>query len=109
MHVFIDDERYPPNDGSHWVIVRDAPTAIKVIRANWERIDKISFDHDLGEPEAGTGYDVVTAIEQMVHDEQITMLPQMVVHSANPTGSARIQAVIGSIKRLAEQNGMPTP
>lgn len=46
--LFLDDERFPPEKGGPWAIVRSVEAAIAWVEANgWP--DRISFDNDLGE------------------------------------------------------------
>lgn len=44
--LFIDDERFPPNDGHEWVIVRTYDEAIAYMEANGCP-DYVSFDNDI--------------------------------------------------------------
>ena len=46
--LFLDDERFPPEDGNEWHIVRSVSEAIDWVRANgWP--DFVGFDNDLGD------------------------------------------------------------
>ena len=44
---FIDDERFPPEDGTEWIVLRSSADAIFEMNENGMP-DFISFDHDLG-------------------------------------------------------------
>lgn len=58
----------------------------------------VSFDHDLGPAEAGTGYDVAKWIEQQAY-ERGRPAPDWYVHSANPVGAANIHRAMLSAFR----------
>jgi hypothetical protein len=83
MKIYLDDERTPKSEG--WNIVRDAETAIKLLKSGV--VTEISLDHDLGTEL--TGYDVATAIEELVFFKKIKC-PKWNVHSANPVGQKNI-------------------
>jgi hypothetical protein len=46
LKLFLDDERFPPDDGSEWVIVRSAFEAM-LYCMDHGCPEFISFDHDL--------------------------------------------------------------
>lgn len=60
----------------------------------------ISLDHDLGDDERGTGYDVLLWIEEAVALRGFDP-PDMRVHSANSSARLKMEAAITSIHRLA--------
>jgi len=63
---------------------------------------EISLDHDLGDDERGTGYDVVLWIEEAVVTKGFKP-PLIKVHSANSSASAKMELGIDSIlKRCCE-------
>lgn len=45
--LFLDDERFPPNDGRQWIIVRTVPQAVRWIKTHGLP-EHLSFDNDLG-------------------------------------------------------------
>jgi hypothetical protein len=55
----------------------------------------ISFDHDLGHPDDGTGYEVACYIEARAFHAKI---PRLVwhVHSDNPVGRENIKRAMGN-------------
>lgn len=93
IRLWLDDERAAP-DG--WQHVRTASEAI--LRLLTGQVAEISLDHDLGEPSAGTGYDVACAIEKLAAEGRLPMLTWS-VHSANPVGRRKIQAALLSAER----------
>lgn len=103
MKLYIDDLRFPSDNS--WEIARNYNQAISQLSTN--KVTTISFDHDLGLDENGneakSGYDVANWLEEQIYYGLITTIPEMVVHSANPTGKKRIEQVIQSIYRIANK------
>ena len=95
MRVFLDDERTTP-DG--WVRVYWPSEAIALLQTG--EVEELSLDHDLGDDERGTGYDVVLWIEEAVALHQFKP-PKITVHSANSSAREKMLAGIRSIERLA--------
>ena len=91
MKVFLDDLRTEP-DG--WVRVFWPDQAIALLESGL--VTDISLDHDLGDDQRGTGYDVLLWIEEAVHLRDFVP-PRMQVHSANTSARLRMQAAIASI------------
>jgi hypothetical protein len=65
-------------------------------------VDEISLDHDLGDDERGTGYDVVRWIEEAVELRGFRP-PKIYVHSANSPARAKMEAGVLAIQRLARK------
>lgn len=59
MKVYLDDERQTPFG---WTRVFWPDEAIALLEAGV--VSEISLDHDLGDDECGTGYDVILWIEE---------------------------------------------
>lgn len=95
MKLFLDDERNPPDDS--WIVVRDARTAIHLLRHN--RFQELSLDHDLGTYQ--TGYDVCLFLEERAWIGQ-HIPPILRCHSQNPVGRNRILRAIGQIAKIKE-------
>lgn len=92
--LFLDDERFPPNDGMDWVIVRDYASATEFVMKNGGPLF-CSFDHDLGS--GPSGYDFVKWLVE--HDQNsiedgkgdvLTNEFNFYVHSQNPVGKENI-------------------
>ena len=94
MKVFLDDERDTPIG---WVRVYWPNEAIALIDAGG--VDEISLDHDLGDDERGTGYDVVLWIEEAVATRGFVP-PKVRVHSANSSARVKMDLGISNIERL---------
>jgi len=78
--------------------VRWPDEAIKLLQAG--AVTHLSLDHDLGDDQRGTGYDVLLWIEQEVFLHQFILPANITVHSANPAGRKRMFAAIDSILRM---------
>ncbi len=96
MRVYLDDERETP-DG--WVRVYWPDEAIVLLKEG--NVAEISLDHDLGDDERGTGYDVLLWIEEAVALEGFRP-PLMKVHSANSSARQKMIAAIESIQKRVE-------
>ena len=97
MKVYLDDERTTP-DG--WVRVYWPEEAIALLETG--EVVEISLDHDLGDDDRGTGYDVVLWIEEAVATNGFCP-PHIRVHSANPSARQKMELGIQNIQRLAKR------
>jgi len=97
MKVYLDDLRKAPEGWTHVYWPDEAITFLKT-----GQVDEISLDHDLGDDERGTGYDVVLWIEEAVATEGFYP-PKIVVHSANSSARAKMELGIASIMKFAKQ------
>jgi len=94
MKVYVDDER-PCPDG--WVLARWPEEAIRLLETG--EVTDLSLDHDLGDDERGTGYDVVLWVEEAVATRGFAP-PRIVVHSANSSARQKMELGIQSIERF---------
>jgi hypothetical protein len=94
MKIWLDDLRDPKDFGREdCVWVKTAMKAVELFI--FGRMTYISFDHDLGNDEAGTGYDVAKIIELCCCDYPIEFsCPEWEVHSANPVGRKAIESAM---------------
>lgn len=97
IKLFLDDTR-PCPDG--WTLVRWPQDAMPLLLA--EQVSDLSLDHDLGDDATGTGYTLVTWLEEQVALNNLRPPARLKVHSGNPVGRARMEVVIKNIHRLAE-------
>ena len=96
--VYLDDVRNPKTDD--WIIIRNVPHLIMLIKLIGDQIDVISLDHDLGE-NTPSGYDFVKWLEKQVFEGKYSAVPDLRVHSANPVGRKNLESGIRAIwKRL---------
>ena len=93
MKLYVDDIRIAPEG---WVQAWNVKQALKFLSA--EEVTHLSLDHDLGDADDNTGYDIMKWIELRVYMENFP-LPEITFHTANPTGHANMQAALDAIKR----------
>ena len=98
MKVYLDDERETPPG---WERVYWPDEAIALLETG--NVTHISLDHDLGNDERGTGYDVILWIEESVATRGFDP-PIITVHSANASAREKMELGIQSISRLRERN-----
>ena len=94
MKVYLDDARDAP---AGWIRVRWPRVAIELLKTG--QVTDLSLDHDLGDDERGSGYDVVLWIEEAVATGSFVP-PRMVVHSANAPARAKMEAGLERIRRF---------
>jgi len=97
MKIWLDDLRLAPNG---WIHVYWPEEAIELMRAN--RVTQISLDHDLGDDNRGTGYDVILWIERSVTIDEIKP-PIIFVHSADVSARKKMEAAMRKINQLTLQ------
>ncbi|EGQ8101154.1 TPA: hypothetical protein KD853_004049 [Vibrio parahaemolyticus] len=95
MKVYLDDERQTPEG---WHRVYWPEEAINLLKKGI--VTEISLDHDLGDDEHGTGYDVILWIEEAVATQGFQP-PLIRVHSANSSARQKMEFGITNIKRLS--------
>lgn len=95
MKIWLDDVRETPEG---WVRFKTAESLIDFLSNNFNLVEEISFDHDLGE-NVETGYDVLTWIEEYVFNHR-DHVPVMTIHSDNGPGIKNMRAAIESIWRF---------
>ena len=91
MKIYLDDERHTP-DG--WTRCYWPEEVIELLKTR--TVTELSLDHDLGDDDHGTGYDVLLWIEEQVVVSNFVP-PTMSVHSANSSARKRMLAAIDSI------------
>jgi len=96
VKVYLDDERATP-DGWHRVYWPDEAIALLENGV----VTELSLDHDLGDDDRGTGYDVVLWIEEAVIVNNFSP-PKMKVHSANSSARLKMEAGIRAIEEKSE-------
>lgn len=96
MRVYLDDERPTPEG---WVRVFWPAEAIALLESG--SVEELSLDHDLGDDERGTGYDVILWLEEAVAIRGFRPPRVISVHSANSSAREKMLAGIRSIERLA--------
>jgi len=100
--VYLDDERKPPTG---WVLVKTPKEAIDLLKKN--NVTDISLDHDLGNDEViGTGYDVLKWIEEKVYFDKSFRLPNITIHTANPSARKKMEAALKSILKIYNKRNL---
>lgn len=102
-NLYLDDVR-PTPDGFN-LRAYTAQEAIELLKKG--NISSISFDHDLGPEEAGTGYDVAKWIEEEAYTNPNFSTPEWQIHSANPVGIKNIKNAMESADRAPKQSKSP--
>lgn len=100
--LFVDDERFPPNDGEFWIIARTITEVQSAIQHNgFPKF--ISWDHDLGEDQP-SGYDIAKwIVEEDLNDSIIPDDFDFYVHSQNPIGAGNIEGLLRQYLQVKKQ------
>lgn len=98
MKIYLDDERATPQG---WVRTYWPDEVIALLETG--EVLELSLDHDLGDDERGTGYDVVLWIEEAVMTRGFKP-PKIMVHSANSSARIKMQAGIDAIERFTNNS-----
>lgn len=101
LRIFLDDERFPPNDGKEWIIVRSYDKALEVLKI-FTTCPFISFDNDLG-PESLEGFQVAKWIVEHDLDLNGSFLPldyKFYVHSQNSVRNVYIYNYINNYLKV---------
>jgi hypothetical protein len=95
--LFLDDERFPPDDGRDWCIARTCEEAFSILDMMDGLPSYMSLDHDLGEGQK-TGMDFINMfindIQEWDHD-----LPRdfsFYIHSQNPVGAENMRSKLSA-------------
>jgi hypothetical protein len=96
--VYLDDTRPTP---SGWVRAYWPNEVISYLKTG--KVVELSLDHDLGNDKRGTGYDVLTWLEEQVALHGFVP-PVINIHTANPTAFARMWAAKKSIENYHRIN-----
>jgi NAD+-processing family protein with receiver domain len=95
--LFIDDERFPAEDGKVWIVARSSAEAI-LLFYNLGAPKFISFDHDLGGKDTAIIYvdwiiEATLDLLELGIDPGLIRFPtEYTIHSQNPIGAADIEA-----------------
>tara|TARA_B100001059_G_scaffold153988_1_gene153623 strand:+ start:55 stop:381 length:327 start_codon:yes stop_codon:yes gene_type:complete len=96
MNVYLDDERETPTG---WLRAYWPSEVIKLLKTS--KVKLLSLDHDLGNDNKGTGYDVLLWIERAVFIDGFVP-PAIAVHSANSSARIKMERAITQINLLAK-------
>lgn len=101
MKIWLDDIRDAPDET--WTVARTARDALLMVNENVGNVEVLSLDHDLGDENELTGYDVLSILEKLVGTGELlsVIIPnEFRIHSANPVGRKNMQAAIDSIEKM---------
>lgn len=104
-NLFIDDERFPPDDGRSWQVARNKEQVLQLLRIFGEMPTFISFDHDLGDEEP-TGYDIAKYLVDLDLDGHLYFDVtnfNFYVHSQNPVGKQNIEKYLGGYLKMIRE------
>jgi hypothetical protein len=104
--LFVDDLRFPPDDGRDWVVARDSAAALAAIDGRGWPVH-VAFDHDLGGDD--TTMALVHRILDMLMDEGSHLPFTWSVHSDNPPGAANVAGLLESFERAHPRPAAPSP
>ncbi len=106
MKIYLDDLRTPPDDT--WNVVRNYNDFVNLFNQNYDNVEAISFDHDLGD-DPKSGYDAAKYVLNFIVDKKRTVgeykqFPMLTVHSMNPVGARNIMHTIYDIENILSDN-----
>lgn len=97
MKIYLDDERETPTG---WIRAYWPDEVIQLLEKGG--VESISLDHDLGDDQKGTGYDVILWIEEAVATSGF-IPPKITVHSANPPARKKMEQGIKVITKHSKE------
>jgi hypothetical protein len=103
-YIFLDDDRFPPNDDKLWVIIRKFEDFIWHIERHGLP-EFISFDHDIRDFKDGeerTGYTCAKWLVEHMMDNNIDKRIDFFVHSQNPEGAKNIKGLLNNWNKRVE-------
>jgi len=94
MKLYVDDRRAAP---SGWTLVRSANEAIA--RLSQGDVEQLSLDYDLGDPNRGTGVDILVWLKAALTRGELS-LPKLYAHSGSTLGRHRLQDRIAELEMI---------
>ena len=92
LKIFVDDERKV--DGFTHTFLNARDFINYCVENKVKHIDLLSLDHDLGDPEELTGYDIVKHLPELLET-----VGQLQFHTANPVGFENMLAYSKNLKK----------
>jgi len=102
VKVYLDDEREAPKG---WYRCYWPDQVIQLLQKLC--VTHLSLDHDLGDDDRGTGYDVLLWLEEQVITKKLPPPKHITIHSANTSAKEKMQRAVESIERHAEKFVVP--
>lgn len=98
VNVWLDDVRPEPEGYIRAKTARGCIAMLSLLSEAKVTINHLALDHDLGPDCAGTGYDVVSWVEKMVHTDSAYMAPKIITtHTDNASVRKKMNQAIESI------------
>lgn len=99
LKVYLDDKRSAPEGFVRCYWPEEAIALLKT-----GRVVELSLDHDLGDDDRGTGYDVILWIEEQVFLNGFTPPPVIKLHTDNASAKQKMLLGVNSIYKLDQLN-----
>jgi len=100
MKLWLDDLRPAPD--KTWFHCKDVSCMVHNFLLYGLTLTEISLDHDLG-PKEPTGYEFLCWLMKKVLYKEITKIPIIKVHSANPVARRNMEIYISTINLFLEE------
>lgn len=94
MKIYLDAEQPAPPG---WTRAYTSNEAMDLLQNHQGEVEAISLGHDLSGED--TGHKVLTWLEAAVFFVDFPVPEEILIHSADPVGRARMQAAIESIRK----------
>ena len=94
MKIYLDDLRPTPEG---WARCYWPDEVIELLKTG--QVEEVSLDHDLGDDDKGTGYDVLLWLEEAVHNS-FRPIPKINIHSSNSSAKSKMEAALRAIEKL---------
>ena len=108
--LFLDDERNPEDvtwviyPATSWGIVRSFKEFTNV---DFKKYDVISFDHDLGDAEANTGYDCMKLyVDYLMCSDEVLEEVVIYYHTKNPVGEENMRKYFENYLEFTKGEGL---
>lgn len=106
VKLYIDDIRNPKDDD--FIVLRSYAEAVGWMRKNGCP-EFISFDHDLGDTDELSGFDIAKWMVNMDLNQKGMFIPedfQFNVHSANPVGADNIAGLLDNYIEVRNEKNL---
>ena len=97
IKLYLVDEREAPEG---WIRVYWPDEAIEILKKG--TVEEISLDHDLGDDNRGTGYDVLLWIEEQVVTNKFHP-PKVKIHTANSSARDKMESCVNNIEKYFQK------
>lgn len=102
MKIYLDDTRQVPDNS--WTLTKTAKETI--VHLLLSQVEEISLDHDLGDEENETGYDVLRWIEEKVYLAGYIPPQTIRIHTMNNVARKKMEQALNSIVKISRSRGL---